>query len=259
MQQTLAEIGQEFDTDKTQSPGYIDNYERCFGPLRGAPVRLLELGVYRGGSLLMWRNYFPNGLIIGLDMQPNPLETMPDRVRFYQGSQSDEALLNLIARECAPDGFDIVIDDAAHVGTIARDSFHILFERHLKPGGIYVIEDWGTGYWESWSDGSSYRAVRGDGAAQPDEAPALRTRLATWLGRIQPARSTRSIDPDFAAHNFGMVGFVKELVDEVAWGDVTHPERGNKALPRRVSMIREMAISHGQVMIVKASFSCAER
>jgi len=218
MQQTLAEIGREFDTDKTQSPGYIENYERWFGPLRGTPVRLLELGVYRSGSLPMWRNYFPHGLIVGLDMQPNPLEKMPDGVRFYQGSQSDEILLNLLARECAPDGFDVVIDDAAHVGAIARDSFRILFKRHLKPGGIYVVEDWGTGYWDSWSDGSFYRMVPEDGAAQPGGSTSLRARLARWLGWTQPSQFPRSTDPNFAAHNFGMVGFVKELVDEVGWG-----------------------------------------
>ena len=252
MQQTLAEIAREFDTDKTQSPGYVENYERRFGHLRGVPVRMLELGVYHGGSLLMWQKYFPHGLIVGLDMEPNPLETMPDRVRFYQGSQNDGALLNRIAGQCAPEGFDIVIDDAAHVGTIARESFRVLFEMHLKPGGIYVIEDWGTGYWQSWSDGSAYHMAGDEGAARPGGLPSFFTRLGRRLGLtgLSPCRS--AIDPNFAAHNFGMVGLVKELVDEAAWADITHSERGNKDLPRRVSMIREMALSHGQVMIVKA-------
>lgn len=250
MQQTLAEIAREFDTDKTQSPGYIENYERHFGHLRGAPVRLLELGVYHGGSLLMWQQYFSKGLIVGVDLEQNPLAKMPDRVRFYQGSQSDEALLNLIARECAPDGFDIVIDDAAHVGTIARDSFRILFEKHLKPGGIYVIEDWGTGYWDSWSDGSVYRME--EGTVRPGGSTSFCGRMGRRLGLTGPSPSGSAIDPNFAVHNFGMVGLVKELVDEAAWADITHPERGNKDLPRRVSMIREMAVSHGQVIIVKA-------
>lgn len=252
MQQTLAEIAREFDTDKTQSPGYIENYERRFGHLRGAPVRLLELGVYHGGSLLMWQQYFSKGLIVGLDLEPNPLEKMPDRVRFYQGSQSDEALLDLIARECAPDGFDIVIDDAAHIGTIARASFRHLFEKHLKSNGIYVVEDWGTGYWDSWSDGSVYCMARENSTAQPGESTSQRDRLARWLGWTGHLPSSPSIDPKFAAHNFGMVGFVKELVDEVGWRDITHPERGNKNLPRRVSMIREIAVMHGQAIVFKA-------
>ena len=68
MQQTLAEIGLQFDTDKTRSPGYIENYECHFGHLREMPVRLLELGVYHGGSLLMWQKYFSKGLVVGLDL-----------------------------------------------------------------------------------------------------------------------------------------------------------------------------------------------
>ena len=50
-----------------------------------------------------------------------------------------------------------------------------------------------------------------------------------------PSAPHQITSPDFAAHNFGMVGFVKELVDEVAWSDVTFPGRGNSGLPRRPS------------------------
>ena len=91
----------------------------------------------------MWREYFADGLIVGLDLNANPFESMPDRVRFYQGSQDDRTLLDRVAAECAPDGFDVIIDDASHIGRLSRDSFNGLFERHLKPGGIYVIEDSG--------------------------------------------------------------------------------------------------------------------
>jgi SAM-dependent methyltransferase len=234
MQQTLAEIGLRFDTDKSRSAGYLENYELHFGHLREKPIRLLELGVYHGGSLLMWHKYFSKGLVVGLDLQPNPLKEMPDRVRFYQGSQSDGTLLDLVARECAPDGFDIVIDDAAHIGTLARASFRILFEKHLKPGGIYVIEDWGTGYWESWPDGAAYRPAREDDPTWLMRPSSRFARLARRLGSIAGSRSSASFDPSFAVHNFGMVGMVgmvKELIDEAAWKDITFPERGNSDLP----------------------------
>lgn len=255
MQETLADIGRKLDTDKTQSPGYIENYERQFGPLRNTPVRLLELGVHRGGSLLIWHEYFPRGLIVGLDIQPNPLEVMPDRVRFYQGSQGDGVLLDRIAQECAPDGFDIIIDDAAHIGTLARVSFQTLFEKHLRRGGIYVIEDWGTGYWKSWSDGALYHGSQRDAneaSRNRGPVPLVGGRFARWLRRPERAASDRPTDPQFAVHNFGMVGFVKELVDEVAWRDITDPARGNHSLPARRSIIREMTITFGQAFVVKA-------
>ena len=54
-----------YDTDK--SPRYLGNYERFFLPFVNDPVRLLELGVFRGGSLYLWRDFFKNGFIVGLD------------------------------------------------------------------------------------------------------------------------------------------------------------------------------------------------
>ena len=37
---------------------YLPIYERYFAPWRSKPVRFLELGVSKGGSLSMWRRYF---------------------------------------------------------------------------------------------------------------------------------------------------------------------------------------------------------
>jgi hypothetical protein len=250
MRRSLAEIAGPLDTDKRQSPGYLEHFERHFGRLRDEPVKLLELGVFHGGSLLMWQEYFEHGLVVGLDLSENPFAHMPDRVRFYRGSQDDHELLDRIARECAPEGFDIVLDDASHVGTLARASFRKLFGQHLKRGGIYVVEDWGTGYWATWSDGRRYRTADSKRAL----AAGARGRLP---GRILKAlrarlRSQLATDPDFAAHNFGMVGFVKELVDETAWRDITLPDRGNPSLDRRASLIRELTIHPGHVFVVRA-------
>lgn len=249
---SLAEIALQFDTDKTQSQGYLDNFERHFGHLRDKPVKLLELGVLHGGSLLMWQEYFPRGLIVGLDRRANPLTEQLSRIRFYQGSQDDHVLLDHLIHECAPEGFDIVVDDASHVGTLSRASFQYLF-KHLKQGGIYVIEDWGTGYWKTWPDGAVYRPARSRQFDTNRSFLLLMLRrlvkrlpgLSKWL---QPREET---DSNFASHNFGMAGFIKELVDEVAWTDIAHPQFGNDQLEQRFSRIKEMTIYPGHVFVTK--------
>jgi len=63
--------------------------------------------------------------------------------------------LSEVACKTAPEGFDIIIDDASHLGKLTKIAFWHLFETHLKGGGFYVIEDWGTGYWSDWPDGMS--------------------------------------------------------------------------------------------------------
>jgi SAM-dependent methyltransferase len=248
----------QYDTDKTVHTHYLRNYEEYFRPLLERDVRLLELGVLKGGSLLLWRDYFERGIIAGLDLNPAHIEDPTGRIRVYQGGQQDTELLDRIARECAPEGFDVIIDDCSHVGELARVSFWHLFEHHLKPGGLYVIEDWGTGYWDFWPDGVRYRPRRAPATHSP-----LRHRLSraatrlynSKLGRLPVAGRLvsdakralqRGLD---RSHDYGLVGFVKELVDELGMADITHPDFGIS--PRRPSRFREMKLSPSHLIVVK--------
>ncbi|HZH31848.1 MAG TPA: hypothetical protein VEY11_13875 [Pyrinomonadaceae bacterium] len=255
---SLKQIADRYDTDKATHTHYLRNYEDYFKPLLNRDIRLLELGIYHGGSLLLWRDYFQRGLIVGLDIEPVSVDDRSGRVRIYQGGQQDTALLDRIARETAPEGFDVIIDDCSHIGSLTRISFWHLFEHHLKSGGLYVIEDWGTGYWNDWIDGMEYRP------RTTNHHPAL-YRLTRAISRLQKngvaARvpfagkilsrvKATTLKRQYHSHDFGMVGFVKELVDELGAGDITHPQYGRA--PRRASKFREMRISHSHLFIVKA-------
>ena len=234
-----------YDTDKKQLTHYLANYEEHFAPFVDKEVRLLELGIHKGGSLQLWRDYFPKGGIAGLDLMPVTLEDASGRIRTYQGLQQDTDLLDRIARETAPEGFDIIIDDCSHIGEPTRISFWHLFENHLKPGGIYAIEDWGTGYWDRWVDGRNYRPGR----------PSLRSRLLSFIERLRSGpkwrkriSKRRNALQRFPSHDYGMVGFVKELIDECGTDSITQFESA-----RRGSRFESMNVSPGQVVIVKAT------
>jgi hypothetical protein len=243
-----------YDTDKAQHSHYLRNYEEWFQPLLDQDVKLFELGIYKGGSLLLWRDVFPNGIIVGLDLNPVDLPDESGRIRIYQGQQQDTALLDRIARETAPEGFDIVIDDCSHIGELTRLSFWHLFDNHLKPGGIYVIEDWSTGYWDSFFDGIALKY-----RPNPKYSPTL-FRIRSLLAHLQrsvPAltmilRQVKRLlnGSQFHSHDYGLVGFIKELVDECGMADVTREDRG--VPPYRPSKFKEMRIMPGQVFIVKA-------
>lgn len=244
-----------YDTDKCDHPHYLRSYEEYLRPLREQEVKLLELGVLKGGSLKLWRDYFPRGTIAGLDLNPITIDDPSGRIRVYQGEQQDTSLLDRIGRESAPEGFDVIIDDCSHIGELTRLSFWHLFDNHLKPGGLFVIEDWSCSYWDNFFDGVSFRyepklkfnraafSLRSKIARLSNMTPALSglTRLAK---RILNRRQFRS-------HHHGLVGFVKELVDECGMADITREDRGTP--PYRPSKFKEMRISSGQVFIVKAS------
>lgn len=193
-----------YDTDKIANR-YLEWYDRELSHLEPC-AKVLELGVKNGGSLLLWRDYFPEGFVAGLDKNLSNLRYAPgdfDRLAVYEGSQADGELLSRIALEHAPDGFDLIVDDASHVGWLSRMSFEHLFDRHLKPGGVYVVEDWTTGYWDDWSDGRTHHP---------------RSWWATsWYSLLKAMRIIKSTPSN--THPYGLVGFVKELVDEQGASD----------------------------------------
>jgi SAM-dependent methyltransferase len=181
---------------------YLGIYERVLGPLRFRRCALLELGVWGGDSLAMWRDGMPRATIVGLDLSP-PAVDLGRRVKLVQGDQTDGELLRRVRAQYAPAGFDVIIDDASHLGVTTARSLQQLYREHLKPGGVYCIEDWGTGYLPTWPDGEELRGLVG--AAQLD-----RSSSGDELADDGPVH--------IASHDIGMVGLVKRLVDHVAAG-----------------------------------------
>jgi hypothetical protein len=143
-----------------------EHYQFHFAPLRAKNLKILEIGIggleigvsgrydndsYSGGeSLRMWKNYFPNSIIYGIDIvDKKALES--DRIKIFQGSQDDEAFLKKVVKQTGK--LDIVIDDGSHRNDHVIKTFKVLFPE-LNDGGIYVIEDTHTSYipsYENWS------------------------------------------------------------------------------------------------------------
>jgi SAM-dependent methyltransferase len=131
---------------------YLPIYEELLRPLRRQAFTLLELGVWGGHSLEMWRDAFPRAAIIGVDLDP-PNTDLGRRVVMFRGDQADPVLMQRVRDTYAPRGFDVIIDDASHIGITTAQSLQVLYREHLRPGGLYCIEDWGTGYLPDWHDG----------------------------------------------------------------------------------------------------------
>jgi cephalosporin hydroxylase len=151
--QSLPALAKHFGTDKWGRHRYAKHYQTHLKRFRDEPLTLLEIGIggYRheasgGASLRMWREYFSRAQIIGLDIYDKSFVN-GDRILAYQGSQTDEALLQKIVDTHGP--IKIIIDDGSHVPEHIRATFAFLFPL-LEDGGVYAIEDTQTSYWPRW-------------------------------------------------------------------------------------------------------------
>lgn len=135
---------------------YLPVYDRYFGPWRGRPVRFLEIGVFKGGSLELWRRYFgPEAIIFGIDINPSCARFDGKAGKVRIGSQADPEFLKGVVDEMG--GLDVVLDDGSHQMDHVKASLKALFP-HLSLGGTYLIEDLHTAYWEKWGGGLESQA-----------------------------------------------------------------------------------------------------
>lgn len=139
----LNELATKYKTDKYNAHWYTPHYSLHFSKWENSRINLLEIGVDQGGSLKMWKEYFVNGQIFGLDIEDKK-QFEEDRIRIFRGDQSDVKCLRNIYQEM--EHMDIIIDDGSHINKHIITSFETLFPL-LNNGGIYVVEDLQTSYW----------------------------------------------------------------------------------------------------------------
>jgi hypothetical protein len=123
-----------FQTDKVYCHGYFPEYVRIAAEL-GPGARVLEIGVLGGESLKMWQSLFPLGEITGVDNDRDA--GFPQGVKKVIAEQDDPELAQL-------GSFDLIVEDASHLGKLSRKTFDILWPQ-VNPGGFYVLEDWFVG------------------------------------------------------------------------------------------------------------------
>ena len=146
MSSTLVEIANKYNSDKGtlafEAHNYAAHYDEWFTEVRDRPITILEIGVkdirFPGASLDMWKEYFSQAKLIGFDIV-DCREFDDDRVTTFIGDQGNAFDLVECASKHGP--FDIVIDDGSHLTQNQITSFYTLFPLHVKPNGIYVIED----------------------------------------------------------------------------------------------------------------------
>ena len=130
---------------------YFEIYHRHLQRFRGASPVVLEIGVYHGGSLQMWRDYFGPGVkLIGVDIDPRCRQFEDDATTILIGDQADRQFLAEL-RSRFP-RIDVLIDDGGHAMPQQITTLGELYP-HVQPRGVYICEDLHTSYMPAYGGG----------------------------------------------------------------------------------------------------------
>lgn len=151
----MSELSTYFQENRTNSINkwihYFEIYEFWFKEYKNKPIVILEIGVFQGGSLKMWRSYFgENAKIFGIDINPECKQFETENTKIFIGSQEDPEFLNSIKKQLPK--IDILIDDGGHYMNQQITSFETLYG-HIKEDGVYLCEDLHTSYWKNYGGG----------------------------------------------------------------------------------------------------------
>ncbi len=222
---TLDEIAENFRSNDpaTKSIRCYEEYEKYFRTKYLEPRSILEVGVHRGESTKVFSRRFPNAKIVAIDIEDNDIDfSCCPNVKFIRCNQIDDVKITSIIETEFDGSLDLCIDDGAHIGSISEITFLTVFP-FIKSGGIYIIEDWGTGYLSGWIDGNSYQET-------------------------DTSEFTNSDQKCMRSHNYGMVGFVKSLVD---YADGATRVGSSLVKSKRISQIRYLEFTEGMCFVQK--------
>jgi 8-demethyl-8-alpha-L-rhamnosyltetracenomycin-C 2'-O-methyltransferase len=135
--ESLCDIFARYPTDKNTGHRYGPVYEELLAPIRDQAWAVLEIGVARGGSLRVWRDYFPKATVVGLDIDPSA-RFIDDRIVCVTGDQAAPYIVRQVGDNYGP--FDLIVDDGSHKIGDQMTSLLNLWE-HLAADGVYVVED----------------------------------------------------------------------------------------------------------------------
>lgn len=145
----MTELGHLFTKhgcDKSTKHNYDFVYHPQLMHLREKPIKLLEVGVFRGESMKAWLDYFPNAEIYGIDIftrvDPKQIEVLNHpRVTWFKMDSTIPGVTEFIQSFCGKDiKFDVIVDDGLHTPRANAQTFNNLMPL-LADNGMYFVED----------------------------------------------------------------------------------------------------------------------
>lgn len=140
-----------------KNDSYFDSYEFIFSSYVDRPITFIEIGVFNGGSLHMWKEYFGDkARIIGVDLNPVAMELEKDGFEIFIGNQESKDFWSDLKSKVG--AVDIILDDGGHKNGQQIASLFYGVEL-VKDGGVIVIEDTHTSYFRRFGNPSPFSFI----------------------------------------------------------------------------------------------------
>ena len=136
---------------------YFLVYESLLEKYVGKDITIVEVGVFNGGSLFMWREFFgPSARIIGVDLNPIAREWEKHGFEIYIGDQGCENFWQDFFHKVGV--VDVIIDDGGHTNLQQVITTHNAIP-HVRDGGVLIVEDVHTSYFREFGNPSRYSFI----------------------------------------------------------------------------------------------------
>ena len=141
---SLTEIVDNGRTDKNTAHSYLGLYQDLLVSKKYSALNVLEVGIYKGGSIKLWSDYFVNATVYGVDIMH--IDDVWDGIKNKNNiilhtsvdAYNDEFFYdNLLNKNIK---FDFMIDDGPH-NLPSFKQFIKLYSQLLTDDGILIIED----------------------------------------------------------------------------------------------------------------------
>ena len=148
-------IKSELFSTKANTFFYV--YEEIFKRFRNEKITFVEIGVKRGGSLLMWRDWLgPKARIIGVDLDPNAKKMEKYGFEIFIGNQASPEFWEDFFKKVG--NVDVILDDGAHTNETQTLTTHNTIN-NVNDRGLIVIEDASSNYLKKFSNPQKYSFI----------------------------------------------------------------------------------------------------
>jgi hypothetical protein len=136
---------------------YFDVYPEVLAKYRDQPITLVEVGLFKGGSLFMWRDFLgPQARIIGVDIEPESLRWQKDGFEIYVGDQANPEFWKNFFSQVGK--IDVLIDDGGH--TNEQQIITVLKSLEwINDDGTLIVEDTHCSYRKDFGNPHRYSFI----------------------------------------------------------------------------------------------------